>query len=267
MPKVLGELKQAKRVVVKVGTSTLTHETGNINLKTVEVLVRVLADLRHSGKEVVLVSSGAVGVGAGKLGTIKKERTTTEKQAYSAVGQCELMGIYGRLFSEYGCSVAQILLTKNVLEDAVRKENAFNTFVQLLDWGIIPIVNENDVISTEEIEFGDNDTLSAVVASLIGAQALIILSDIDGLYSADPRTDRGAKLVTRVEEITDELLNTAGGAGSKRGTGGMATKLLAARRATAHGVHMVITNGKNPRVIYDVLDGKQVGTLFCAKRG
>lgn len=263
----LDELKQAKRVVIKVGTSTLTHETGNINLKTVEVLVRVLADLRHSGKEVVLVSSGAVGVGAGKLGAAKAERTTTEKQAYSAVGQCELMGIYGRLFSEYGCSVAQILLTKNVLEDAVRKENAINTFAKLLEWGIIPIVNENDVISTEEIEFGDNDTLSAVVASLIGAQALIILSDIDGLYSADPRKDETAKLVEQVDEITDDLMNTAGGAGSKRGTGGMVTKLLAARRATAHGVHMVITNGKNPRVIYDVLDGKQVGTLFCAKRG
>ena len=266
MPKASDELKNTKRVVVKVGTSTLTHDTGHINLQRVETLVRVLADLRNSGKEVVLVTSGAVGVGRGKIGFSDSGHGTKEKQAYSAIGQSELMGIYGRLFSEYGCSVAQILLTKNVLEDAVRKENAINTFAKLLEWGVIPIVNENDVISTEEIEFGDNDTLSAVVASLIGAQTLIILSDIDGLYSADPRTDSTAKLVEKVEEITDELLSTAGGAGSKRGTGGMVTKLLAARRATACGVNMVITNGKDPRIIYDILEGKSVGTLFCAKR-
>ena len=259
-------LKDAKRIVIKVGTSTLTHDTGHINLRRVEELVRVLADLRNSGKEVVLVSSGAVGVGIGKLGLKNADRGTKEKQAYSAIGQSELMGIYGRLFSEYGCSVAQILLTKNVLEDAVRKENAINTFGKLLDWSVIPIVNENDVISTEEIEFGDNDTLSAVVASLIGAQALIILSDIDGLYSADPRSDSSAKLVEEVNEITEELLSTAGGAGSNRGTGGMLTKLLAARRATEHGVDMVITNGDNPKIIYDILDGKRVGTLFTAKR-
>jgi glutamate 5-kinase len=259
-------LKDAKRIVIKVGTSTLTHDTGHINLRRVEELVRVLADLRNSGKEVVLVSSGAVGVGIGKLGIKNADRGTKEKQAYSAIGQSELMGIYGRLFSEYGCSVAQILLTKNVLEDAVRKENAINTFGKLLDWSVIPIVNENDVISTEEIEFGDNDTLSAVVASLIGAQALIILSDIDGLYSADPRSDSSAKLVEEVNEINEELLSTAGGAGSNRGTGGMLTKLLAARRATEHGVDMVITNGDNPKIIYDILDGKRVGTLFTAKR-
>lgn len=259
-------LKDVKRIVIKVGTSTLTHDTGHINLRRVEELVRVLADLRNSGKEVVLVSSGAVGVGIGKLGLKNADRGTKEKQAYSAIGQSELMGIYGRLFSEYGCSVAQILLTKNVLEDAVRKENAINTFGKLLDWSVIPIVNENDVISTEEIEFGDNDTLSAVVASLIGAQALVILSDIDGLYSADPRTDSSAKLVEEVSEITEELLSTAGGAGSNRGTGGMLTKLLAARRATEHGVDMVITNGDNPKIIYDILDGKRVGTLFTAKR-
>lgn len=266
MPQALSELKDTKKVVVKVGTSTLTHDTGHINLQRVETLVRVLADLRNSGKEVVLVTSGAVGVGIGKLGFSDANRGTKEKQAYSAIGQSELMGIYGRLFSEYGCSVAQILLTKNVLEDAVRKENAINTFGKLLEWSVIPIVNENDVISTEEIEFGDNDTLSAVVASLIGAQTLIILSDIDGLYSADPRTDNTAKLVEQVDEITDELLGSAGGAGSKRGTGGMVTKLLAARRATANGVNMVITNGKDPRIIYDILDGKRVGTLFRAKR-
>lgn len=265
MPCALEALKQAKRIVVKVGTSTLTHDTGNMNLRRVETLVRVLADLRNSGKEVILVTSGAIGVGIGKLGLPDAQRGTREKQAYSAIGQSELMGIYGRLFSEYGCSVAQILLTKNVLEDAVRKENAINTFCQLLEWGVVPIVNENDVISTEEIEFGDNDTLSAVVASLVGAQVLVILSDIDGLYSADPRVDSSAELVEQVDEITDELLSTAGGAGSKRGTGGMVTKLLAARRATAHGVNMVITNGKDPRVIYDILDGKRAGTLFCAK--
>lgn len=261
----LDKLRKATRIVVKVGTSTLTHDSGNINLRRVETLVRVIADLRHKGKEVVLVSSGAIGVGASKLGLPIERRGTKEKQAYSAIGQSELMGIYGRLFSEYGCSVAQILLTKNVLEDAVRKENAINTFQTLLGWGVVPIVNENDVISTEEIEFGDNDTLSAIVASLIGAQALIILSDIDGLYSSDPRTDENAQLVRQVDEITDELLRTAGGAGSKRGTGGMVTKLLAARHATKHGVNMVITNGEDPRTVYDILDGKRVGTLFCAK--
>lgn len=259
------ELKKTKRVVVKVGTSTLTHDTGNLNLRRVETLVRVLADLRHQGKEVVLVSSAAIAVGASKIGAKNEKRGTKEKQAYSAIGQSELMGIYGRLFSEYGCNVAQILLTKNVLEDALRKENAINAFQTLLNWGVIPIVNENDAISTEEIEFGDNDTLSAVVASLIGAQTLIILSDINGLYSADPRTDDMAKLVEQVEEVTDELLRTAGGSGSKRGTGGMVTKLLAARHAMANGVNMVITNGKEPKGIYDVLDGKQIGTLFCAK--
>lgn len=258
-------LKNAKRIVIKVGSSTLTHDTGNINLRRVETLVRVLADLRHEGKEIVLVSSGAIAVGVGRLGVPSGERGTKEKQAYSAIGQSELMGIYGRIFAEYGCSVAQILLTKNVLDDSVRKENAVNAFQTLLDWGVIPIVNENDAIATEEIEFGDNDTLSAVVASLIGAQLLIILSDIDGLYSADPHTSKDAKLVTQVDEITDELLSTAGGAGSKRGTGGMVTKLLAARHATEHGIHMVITNGKDPRGIYAVLDGQEVGTLFCAK--
>lgn len=261
----LESLKEAKRIVVKVGTSTLTHDTGSMNLRRVETLARVIADLRNSGREIVLVSSGAIGVGIGKLGLPEAARGTKEKQAYSAIGQSELMGIYGRLFSEYGCGVAQVLLTKNVLEDAVRKENAVNTFDTLLKWGVIPIVNENDVISTEEIEFGDNDTLSAFVASIIGAQALIILSDIDGLYSADPRTDSSAKLVEQVDEVTDELLSTASGAGTRRGTGGMVTKLLAARRATAHGVNMVIANGKDPRIVYDILDGKRTGTLFRAK--
>ncbi len=254
-----------KRVVIKVGTSTLTYDTGKINIRRIELLSRVISDLNHSGCEVVLVSSGAIGVGVGKLGFDKRPDTVRGKQAASAVGQSELMSMYGKFFAEFGCQVAQILITKNVLEDLERRTNAVNAFQTLLDWNVIPIVNENDVISTTEIEFGDNDTLSAVVAELISADLLIILSDIDGLFDKDPAQNSDAKLIPVVECVTDELMKSAGGAGSARGTGGMVTKLIAAKCAMKAGVDMVIMNGKDPKVIYDVLDGKAVGTKFVAK--
>ena len=258
----IARLKNAKRIVIKVGTSSLTYSTGRIHLRQIERLARTLSDLCHEGREIVLVSSGAVGVGMSKIGLSEKPKTTREKQATSAIGQSELMSIYGKLFGEYGCDVAQILLTKNVIEDEQRKKNAITTFNTLLEWGVIPIVNENDAISTEEIEFGDNDTLSAMVATLIEADLLIILSDIDGLYSADPHKDEAAHLIDEIEEVTDELFQIAGSAGSNRGTGGMVTKLIAAKTVTEAGINMVITNGQNPSVIYDILEGKQTGTLF-----
>ncbi len=258
----ISKLKNAKRIVIKVGTSSLTYSTGRIHLRKIDLLTRTLADLCHEGREIVLVSSGAVGVGMGKLGFAEKPKTTREKQATSAIGQSELMSIYGKLFGEYGCDVAQVLLTKDVIESEQRRINATTTFNTLLEWGVIPIVNENDAISSEEIEFGDNDTLSAMVAKLIHADLLIILSDIDGLYSADPRINSDAKLIGEVDEVTDELFCIAGNSGSNRGTGGMNTKLIAAKSVMEAGINMVIANGEQPSVIYDILDGKQVGTLF-----
>ncbi len=262
MQSAISKLKQAKRIVVKVGTSSLTYSTGRIHLRQIELLARVLSDLRHEGKDVVLVTSGAVGVGMGKIGLAEKPKTVREKQAASAVGQSELMSIYGKLFGEYGCDVAQVLLTRDVVEVETRKQNAITTFNTLLEWGIVPIVNENDAISTDELEFGDNDTLSANVARLIEADLLILLSDIDGLYSADPRQDENAKLIEEVDKVTDELFELATGAGTSRGTGGMVTKLRAAKIATEAGINMVIANGEKPAVLYDILDGKSVGTLF-----
>ncbi len=258
-------LRNAKRIVIKVGTSTLTYSTGRINLRRIEMLTRTLADLCHAGREIILVSSGAVSVGMSKIGMAEKPKTVREKQASSAIGQSELMSIYGKLFGEYNCDVAQVLLTKNVIEDEQRKKNAITTFNTLLEWGVIPIVNENDVISTEEIEFGDNDTLAAMVAGLIKADLLILLSDIDGLYSADPHRDENAHLIDEIDEITDDLFHIAGSAGSSRGTGGMVTKLIAAKSVMSAGINMVIANGQNPAVIYDILDGKRVGTLFMGK--
>ncbi len=259
-------MTQKKRVVVKVGTSTLTYDTGKINIRRIELLSQVLSDLNHSGCEVVLVSSGAVGVGMGKLGLTKRPDTIRGKQAASAVGQSELMSMYEKFFAEYGCQVAQVLLTKNVLVEEPLRVNAQNAFRTLLDWHVVPIVNENDVISTAELEFGDNDTLSAVVAELIGADMLIILSDIDGLFDKDPGKYDDAKLVPVVTEITDELMGTAGDAGSNRGTGGMVTKLIAAKKVMSAGADMVITNGNDPKAIYDILENKPVGTKFIANR-
>ncbi len=264
LARTLQQLTQAKRIVVKVGTSTLTYENGRLNLRRIEVLVRVLSDVKNSGREIVLVTSGAIGVGAGHLGLKERPHDIGGKQAAAAVGQCELMYCYDKLFSEFGHTTAQVLLTRDVVEDDQRKRNVINTIACLLEFGAVPIVNENDTVATEEIEFGDNDTLSAVVASLSKADALVLLTDIDGLYTADPRSDETATFIPLVETIDESLRKGASGAGSARGTGGMITKLNAAELAAADGIPTVIMNGKNPLRLYDVFDGKQVGTVFAA---
>jgi len=264
-------LKQAKRIVVKVGTSTLTYDNGNVNFTRIDKLSRVLSDLLNQGKEVILVSSGAIGVGVGKLKLKNKPESVREKQAVAAVGQCELMHIYSKFFSEYGHIVGQILLTKDVIEEEHTRQNVVNTFETLIEYGIIPIVNENDSVSIDEIEygekreFGDNDTLSAIVAVLVRADLLIILSDIDGFYDSDPRHNSGSHLLSLVREITPEIEKCAGGAGSRRGTGGMKTKLSAARIANSHGIDMVLASGTEPGIIVDILNGKNIGTLFTVR--
>ncbi len=258
-------LKNVKRIVFKVGTSTLTYENGKINIQRVEKLARVLCDLRNSGKDIVLVSSGAISVGVSKVGMSERPKSLPQKQALAAVGQSELMYLYDKLFSEYHNIVAQLLLTADVLEHDLRKKNAHNTFEKLLELGIIPVVNENDTISTEEIEFGDNDTLSALVAELISADLLVILSDIDGLYDKDPKTNDDAKLIHIVEKIDDNIKGCAGGAGSRRGTGGMITKIRAGEIATNAGVDMVILNGADPYDIYAMLADEPKGTRFLAQ--
>ena len=255
------------RIVVKVGTSTLAHKTGNLNIRRVEELVKVLADLKNAGHEVVLVSSGAIGMGLGKLSMKERPSDLPTKQACASVGQCELMYTYDKLFSEYNHTVAQILITGSDLRDPERHGNFQNTLYKLLELGAIPVINENDTIATEEIVIGDNDTLSAIVATSVEADVLVILSDIDGLYTGDPRKDKGAKLIKVVDEITDEIMELGGGSGSKLGTGGMRTKLLAAEVATGGNVDMVIANGKNPDVLYDIVEDKDfVGTKFCARK-
>lgn len=262
------KIKDAKRIVVKVGTSTLTYENGNINLGRIEKLTRILSDIVNAGKEVTLVSSGAIGVGVNKLKLKEKPSSIREKQAVAAVGQCELMHIYSKLFGEYSHIVGQVLLTRDVIEDEHIRNNVCNTFETLLENKIIPIVNENDTVSIDEIEnivrFGDNDNLSAIVASLINADLLIILSDIDGFYDSDPRSNDEAKLLSVVTEVTSELEECAGGAGSNLGTGGMITKLAAAKVATAAGVDMILANGSEPHIIRDILNGDNIGTLFVS---
>lgn len=258
--------KDAKRIVFKVGTSTLTYEGGGINIRRVEKLVRVLSDIKNQGKDIILVTSGAIGIGMGKLGITERPKETKDKQALAAIGQCELMDFYSRLFSDYNHTVAQLLLTKDVVDNSVLKHNAQNTFETLLSLGAVPIVNENDSISAEQIEFGDNDTLSAIVASLTNADMLIILSDIDGLYDKNPAVNPDAKLIPLVENITNDIKEVASGAGTMRGTGGMITKISAAEIATAAGVDMFILNGKDPCIIYELADGGKVGTLFRARK-
>lgn len=259
-----------KRIVVKVGTSTLTYENGKINLRRVDTLSKVLSDLRNRGFEMVLVSSGAIGVGVGKLGLSARPKTTREKQALAAVGQCELMFMYDKFFSDYNNMVAQVLLTKYSVDSDHQKQNVINTFDTLLGMGIIPIVNENDTVAIDELEgnnFGDNDMLSAIVSKLVNADALVILTDIDGLYTDNPRTNKDAVHIDVVEEITDEIMNMANGSGSSRGTGGMATKLSAAKYVTQAGIDCVVLNGENPEILYDVVDGvKGIGTLFKGNR-
>lgn len=259
------KFENLKRIVIKVGTSSLTYETGKINIKKIEALVRVISDLRNRGIEVVLVSSGAVGAGVGKLNLSKKPAGIREKQALAAIGQASLVSIYDRFFSEYGHSTAQVLLTKFILDDEERYRDTKNTFETMFQYGVIPIVNENDVISTYELEFGDNDTLSAYIAKLVDAELLVILSDIDGLFDSNPAENPNAKLISVVEVIDEGVLSVAGGAGSRRGTGGMITKLKAAEIVTPLGIDMIITNGSAPERIYDIFDGKQVGTLFVGK--
>ena len=261
----MSSLQNAKRIVLKVGSSTLTYSGGGINLRRVEKLVEVLSDLKNQGKEIVLVTSGAVSVGMGKLGKKERPSETREKQALAAIGQCELMDFYSGLFSKFNHSVAQLLLTKDVVDNEVLRRNAENTFETLFEFGVIPIVNENDSISAEQIEFGDNDTLSAIVAELVGADLLIILSDIDGLYTADPHKAADAELIPRVEAITPGIEALAGGAYSGLATGGMETKLHAARIAMEAGMDMVIANGETPLVLYDIAEGKSVGTRFIGK--
>ena len=261
MEQIREKIKNAKRIVVKVGTSTLTHANGKLNLQRIEHLARVLSELKNQDREVILVSSGAIGVGRVKLGMADRPKTTMEKQAAAAIGQCELMNIYGKFFAEYGYSVAQLLLTRDVLDHNVRETNAINTFNTILSLGAVPIVNENDTVSTEQIEFGDNDTLSAVVAVITKSDLLIILSDIDGFYDSDPHKNENAKLIGCVEKITGEIYSMAGSAG-EMGTGGMQTKIKAAQIANEKGIDMVIFSGENPEIVYNIIAGEEIGTLF-----
>ena len=254
------------KLVVKVGTSTLTHATGHLNIRRMEMLVKVLSDLKNAGHKIVLVSSGAIGMGVGKLSLSERPKDMPTKQAAAAVGQCELMYIYDKLFSEYNHTVAQLLLTGDDIENDQRRMNFENTMSRLLELDALPIINENDTVATEEIALGDNDTLGAVVACAVKADLLVLLSDIEGLYTADPHKDAGAKLIATVENITPEILALAGEKGSELAVGGMATKLKAASMVNAQGIDMIITNGQKPENLYDILDGKSVGTRFLGKR-
>lgn len=255
------------RIVVKVGTSTLAHPTGRLNIQRMEKLCKVLSDLKNMGHEIILVSSGAIAMGFGKLNLSERPKDVPTKQASAAVGQCELMYIYDKLFTEYNHTVAQLLITApDIEEGGVRKQNFHNTLARLLELGALPVINENDTISTEEFGIGDNDTLSAIVAVTIQADLLILLSDIDGLFDGDPRKNPDAKLIDTVEKIDEHIISLGGDSGSNLGTGGMATKLRAAQMATAAGCEMVIANGQSPEVLYDVAAGKRVGTRFLAKR-
>lgn len=253
------------RIVVKVGTSTLAHPGGLLNIRHTEDLVKVWSDIQNAGHQLIVVSSAATGLGAGKL-QIEKPGDLVTKQAAAAVGQCELMYTYDRLFLQYNHTVAQILLTGEDVDHAERRQNFENTLERLLELGALPIINENDTIATAEIKVGDNDTLGAIVACSVHADLLVLLSDIEGLYTADPRKDPDARLIPVVEEVTLEIEGLAGGVGSGLGTGGMATKLRAAKMVTAAGCDMIITNGERPQVLYDVAEGKAVGTRFLGKK-
>ena len=253
------------RIVIKIGTSTLTHGTGHLNIRRVEGLCKVISDIKNSGHEVILVSSGAIGMGVGKLGLRSRPTDIPTKQAAAAVGQCELMYTYDKLFGEYHHAVAQLLITGDDVENEKRHSNFSNTLNRLLELGALPILNENDTVSTDEIVIGDNDTLAAIVAQSVKADLLVLLSDIDGLYTADPHTDPNAKLIPEINAIGEDVLALAGGSGTKLGTGGMVTKLQAAKICLQSGCSMVITNGNRPENLYDILDGKSVGTTFKAR--
>ena len=256
-------ISERKRIVVKVGTSTLTHRTGRLNIRRVEQLVKTLADLQNAGHEVILVSSGAIGLGMGKLGLMDRPKDTPGKQACAAVGQCELMYLYDNLFSEYSITVAQLLLTKYILlED--RRKNVENALERLISQGVIPVVNENDTVAIDELELemGENDSLAAVVATIANADLLIIMSDIDGLYDSDPRQNPDAKMIPVVREISEDIHAVAGGAGTKFGTGGMATKIHAVEIAYESDIDVVLMNGQHPKKLYELFEYKPVGTLF-----
>ena len=253
------------RVAVKVGTSTLTHSTGRMNVRSVEALCKVLSDIKNAGHEIILVSSGAIGMGVGKMNLPERPQDMPSKQAMAAIGQCELMYTYDKLFSEYNHVVAQILLTGEDLRDEQRHTNFINTILRLLEFGAIPIINENDTVATEEVAVGDNDTLGALVAVSVNADLLIVLSDIQGLFTADPHVDPDAKLIPEVRELTPEILSCAGGRGSALGTGGMTTKLGAARICMEAGTDMIIVSGKRMEVLYDLMEGKKAGTRFIGR--
>lgn len=257
--------KDINRIVVKVGTSTLTYDTGKINLRRMSKLAQVLSDLKNAGIEVALVTSGAIGVGVGKLGLKERPHDTPGRQAAATVGQCELMFLYDKFFGEYGNITGQLLVTKDDFDDEERHRNLHNSFMKLFEYGAIPIINENDSVAVDEIVFGDNDSLSAHVAKIVEADTLIILTDIDGLFNANPREDENAVLIHSVDAITDDILALAGGSGTSRGTGGMITKLHAAQIATAAGIDTVVMNGSDPEEIYKLIDGRQIGTLFKAQ--
>jgi glutamate 5-kinase len=261
-------ISDKKRVVIKLGTSTLAHKTGKLNIRRMTNLVRVISDLHNSGREIIMVSSGAVGLGAGKLGLPEKPKDTKMKQAVAAIGQCELMHVYDDMFAKYSVTVGQILLTKAIINNPSHCENFKNTVENLVQMSVIPIVNENDTIAIDELELeiGENDSLSALVAELSGADLLLILSDIDGLYDDDPRSNPDAKPIYVVDKVTPEIEAMAGGAGSSLGTGGMSTKINAAKIATEAGIDMVIMNGKDPELLYDLFEDKDIGTIFLGKK-
>ena len=253
------------RIVIKIGTSTLAHPTGHLNIRLVEQLCKVISDIKNAGHQVIMVSSGAIGMGVGKLGLRSRPVDIPTKQAAAAVGQCELMYTYDKLFSEYNHTVAQLLITGDDVASATRHQNFRNTLHRLLELEAIPIINENDTVATDEIVIGDNDTLAAIVAESVEADVLVLLSDIDGLYTADPHKDPDAKLLSFVPAITDEIRALGGGSAGSQGTGGMATKLRAAEICLNAGCDMVITNGKRPDDLYDILSGKAVGTTFSGR--
>ena len=250
------------RIVIKIGTSTLAYATGQLNIRRVEALCKTMSDIRNAGHELILVSSGAIGMGVGKLGLRSRPQDIPTKQAAAAVGQCELMYIYDKLFSEYHHTVAQLLITADNLTSEIRHTNFTNTLNRLLELGVVPIINENDTVATEEIVIGDNDTLAARVAQSVGAKLLILLSDIDGLYTADPHTNPNAKLIPLVRGLDESIKKLAGVSSTSQGTGGMVTKLRAAELCFGCGCEMVIANGNNPASLYDIVEGKPVGTRF-----
>ena len=265
MERKMRNVKDAKRIVIKVGTSTLTHRSGRLNLKLMDRLAMVLSDIKNSGREVILVTSGAVTAGMNKMGLKERPKEIKEKQAAASVGQCELMFIYDKLFAQYGHVVSQLLLTKDVTENEVLCNNVVNTFETLLSYHVLPIINENDSVAVDELVYGDNDMMSAVTAKILNADLLIILTDIEGLYEGNPHEDPDARFIPLVENIDESIEAVAGGSLSGVGTGGMAAKIHAAKLAVDHGTNVIIANGDRPERLYDILEGRPVGTLFVGK--